>query len=166
MVVFGSRLYGKVDAIPGLGHVATKFGHLNFVPLIPMESWFVVGEQGDGWRGKAIPMSAKSVLVAWGRTLVCVGLAISLFMSAMGFLDPMKTGALGSALMTVCFAAATWFMFTWKRITHASPERARELAALLEVSEQELDRLTYLQGEPMPAPAVAAPARPWTPPES
>ena len=37
--VFGSRLYGKVDNVKGLFHVATKFGHFDYFPLFPMGSW-------------------------------------------------------------------------------------------------------------------------------
>ena len=33
--VFGSRLYGKVDEVPGIGHVATKFAHFDYMPLVP-----------------------------------------------------------------------------------------------------------------------------------
>jgi hypothetical protein len=38
IIVWGSRLYGKVDAVPGLFHVATRFGHIWYLPLIPMGS--------------------------------------------------------------------------------------------------------------------------------
>ncbi|QRN93605.1 hypothetical protein JRI60_31070 [Archangium violaceum] len=40
--VRGTWLFGKVDVVPELGHVATKFFHINLVPLVPIESYFVV----------------------------------------------------------------------------------------------------------------------------
>jgi hypothetical protein len=69
--VSGTRLYGKVDEVPGLGHVATVFFHINFVPLIPTKTWFVLDQTSEGWNGAPISMSGKSVLVAWMRT-ACV----------------------------------------------------------------------------------------------
>ena len=82
MFIFGTRLFGKVDAVPGLGHVATKFFHINFLPLIPLEGWFVLGQEGNQWRGRAIPMSGKSVLTAWMRfATFCLGVAF-LFIAA------------------------------------------------------------------------------------
>ncbi len=70
--VFGTRNYGYVDRIPGIGFVVTQFFHINFVPLAPTQSFFVVegSESGNGFRGKVIAMSGKSVwagyLRGWG----------------------------------------------------------------------------------------------------
>lgn len=68
-IIFGTRNYGYVDRIPGIGCVATRFFHINFVPLAPTESYFVLEgtESSDGFRGKAIPMSGKSVLAGYLR---------------------------------------------------------------------------------------------------
>jgi len=38
VIVWGSRLYGKVDVVPGFFHVATRFGHVYYLPLIPTQS--------------------------------------------------------------------------------------------------------------------------------
>ncbi len=81
IVVWGSRLCGKTDAIEGVGHVATKFGHLYYIPLIPTGSFFVTSENDDGgWSGAKIPMSMKSLAIAWGRTAcIFVPLLVSIF---------------------------------------------------------------------------------------
>ncbi|MFP2898880.1 hypothetical protein [Corallococcus sp. 4LFB] len=164
MVIFGSRLYGKVDAIPGLGYVATKFGHINFVPLIPLEGWLVIAEEGNGWRGQAIGMSGKSVLVAWARLLfIVVGLG-SLFFGFIAFSnhedDAIPMGLLGLACIGGLITS-----YKWKWVTHASPERAMEIAREAGISEEGLRQLHGLYSAPEPA-AAAAPAQPWTPPES
>src|SRR5262245_24013252 len=65
MIVYGIRLYGYCDAIPGVGHVATQFIHIWFVPLVPVKGFFVL--EGEGNRGVPIPMRGKSVLSAWLR---------------------------------------------------------------------------------------------------
>jgi hypothetical protein len=45
IVVFGSTLYGKVESVPGVCHVATRFLHFFFVPLFPTGSWLVVDKR-------------------------------------------------------------------------------------------------------------------------
>ncbi len=47
-VVYGTRLYGRVDMIPGLCYVATRFFHIFWIPIIPLGSQIVVEEDHDG----------------------------------------------------------------------------------------------------------------------
>ena len=63
MIVYGTRLYGYCDEIEGVGHVATKFAHIWFLPLIPLSGFFVF--DGDDDRGVEIPMRGKSVPVSY-----------------------------------------------------------------------------------------------------
>ncbi|MBN8226280.1 hypothetical protein JYK02_02015 [Corallococcus macrosporus] len=166
MVIFGSRLYGKVDAVPGLGYVATKFGHINFVPLIPLEGWLVVAEEGNGWRGQAIGMSGKSVLVAWARFLfIVVGLG-SLAFGFIGSTSHDSGGILLPGVLALACIGGLIASYTWKWVTHASPERALEIAREAGVGEAGLEQLRRMYLMPEAAAAVAAPAQPWTPPES
>lgn len=73
-IVWGSRMCGKVDAVPGLCHVITNFGHLYYFPLIPTGSILVLAEDSDGTYGLKIPLSLKSILVAWLRAFLWVSL--------------------------------------------------------------------------------------------
>ena len=61
-IVWGQRLYAKVDRVPGVLYVATLFFHLMFIPLFPLGG-IVVAER-DG-RAAPIPMSWKSMLLAY-----------------------------------------------------------------------------------------------------
>ncbi|NOK21685.1 hypothetical protein [Corallococcus carmarthensis] len=166
MVIFGSRLFGKVDAIPGLGYVATKFGHINFVPLIPLEGWLVVAEEGNGWRGQAIGMSGKSVLVAWARFVFIVAGLISLVVGFVAFGDHEQTDAIVPGVIALACIGGLVASYTWKWVTHASPERALEIAREVGMSEEGLEQLRRMYSGPVAATTVAAPAQPWTPPES
>ena len=38
IIVWGTKLYGKVDEVPGMFHVATRFFHLWYIPLVPLSS--------------------------------------------------------------------------------------------------------------------------------
>ncbi|RYZ39067.1 MAG: hypothetical protein EOO71_21520 [Myxococcaceae bacterium] len=165
MIIFGTRLYGKVDAIPGLGYVATRFGHLNFVPLLPTEGWLVVSEEGDGWRGQAIPISMKSVLVAWARTVFLIaGLPSLLIGLAIFFTEGAGKAAMLGSVAAVCIGGLI-ASYRWRWITHASPERALEIARQAGIGLQGMEQLRERYAEPVPAPVVA-PAERWTPPES
>ena len=79
-IVWGTRMMGKVDAVPGVGHVATRFFYLQYVPLIPLETYLVFREVGEEIHGVKIPFSPKSIFTAWLRTgiaIAALGLGIA-----------------------------------------------------------------------------------------
>jgi hypothetical protein len=159
MIIFGTRLFGKVDEVPGLFHVATKFGHVNFVPLIPLEGWLVFGQEGNGWRGITIPMSMKSVAVAWIRFVLVVGGLLGLLFGFIG-MNSMESG--GGLLLTAGVLSLAAFIgsYFWKWLSRADAERALELATLAGIPEEGLDQIRVSFGLP-----VAARARAGWPPE-
>lgn len=78
VIIWGQRMYGRVDRFAG-SHVATRFFHLYYLPLIPLSSWLVFEERGDGdFVGVQVPMQWRSVLSAWLRVGAIVGLLVSL----------------------------------------------------------------------------------------
>src|SRR5262245_57714915 len=68
MIIVGTRTFGKVDQVPGLFYVATRFGHFDFLPFIPMGSYVFLDDGSQ--RGVPIGTSGKSVLVAWLRAIL------------------------------------------------------------------------------------------------
>jgi hypothetical protein len=76
-IVTGQKPYGTCDVVPELFHVATVFFHVNYAPLIPLRSMIILEKRGDEFYGVNIPMSFKSVLLAWGRMIA--------FLAMMGF---------------------------------------------------------------------------------
>lgn len=77
IIFFGSGMYGKTDEVPGLFHVETRFGHVYWLPVIPLGSYIVLEKYGDEFSGASIGLSGKSVLMAWGRILCPVALVLS-----------------------------------------------------------------------------------------
>jgi len=78
VVIWGQRMYGRVDRFAG-SHVATRFFHLYYVPLIPLSSWLVLEEQADGrFLGMQVPLQLKSVLLAWLRIASSIALVVML----------------------------------------------------------------------------------------
>lgn len=82
-IVFGQRFYGKVDQVPGLFCVSTKFLHFEYVPLIPCESCLIF-DDGTTKRGVKLSISGKSVVFAWLRTGLLVATVLSAFFGVFG----------------------------------------------------------------------------------
>ncbi len=125
IIIWGSSLYGKVDEIPGLGHVATKMGHLYYVPLIPMGSNFVTHQTSDGWQGASIGFSIKSVLMAWVRAFSIVAAIAGLISCISIFTDdtiPVMTKVLSVAWVIAAIAVFFVTGSAWART--ATYERA------------------------------------------
>jgi hypothetical protein len=126
MIVFwGTQLYGKVDKVPMLGHVATQFFYLQFVPLVPMASYLVL-ENGQGHI--PVSFSFKSMLVAWLRTacvLGAIGLSIA---GAIAVSDQHLGGGILCWVAAVGCATAMIASYYLPIVGSASYERAMALA--------------------------------------
>jgi hypothetical protein len=150
IVVWGSRLYGKVDEVPGLFYVATKFGHLWYIPLIPLGSTLVFRETENGWEGVKIPLSGKSVLIAWLRA----GLVLSAIATGVGIIGSLASseviGAVTSAIGLGIAVGLFWFTKKAKVITTCDLPRAKDLAQKAGLSD-EVMQLLEAQYMAMPA---------------
>lgn len=139
LVMFGSRMFGKTDVVPGVCHVVTKFFHINFLPLIPLESYVVVAgsEKGDGFKGKQIPMSFKSVLIGWVRAAAFLTGVFCGVMLLVALTDN-RSHALTQLVVTT---AVSWsaFIATY-RFGKASVPRSIYLARELGISEELLEK--------------------------
>src|SRR3954451_16881728 len=118
--IFGSRLWGKVDEVPGLFHVGTRFGHINFVPLIPMQSYVILSQDGGSVRGVQIPLSGKSILIAWGRAVGALS-AIIAGIAGLVTLSSRGGGEQGAMLLGLAAFGAGLYAFLkfYKSVTHA-----------------------------------------------
>ena len=107
ILIWGQSNYGKVDVVPRLCYVTTRFFHLYYVPLIPLGSYVVLEgtENGNGFRGVPTSLSWRSVLAGWVRA-VMLGNPLAYGLGALrGALT--GTGVPGAALaVTAVFAAA------------------------------------------------------------
>jgi 4-amino-4-deoxy-L-arabinose transferase-like glycosyltransferase len=134
IIVWGTRFCGRVDQVPGFFHVATRFFHVYYVPLIPLSSYLIYDgtESEAGFRGVSIPMSFKSVLAGWGRALLIVGALVAavfggfnLFFSDHRMADyVVGLGAIGLAAL---MAGVYWLS---RKVFQAGQSRALALAAL------------------------------------
>lgn len=136
-IVWGSRNYGRCDEVPGLCHVVTRFGHLYYLPLIPTTSLAVISEDSDGIRGAEIPISMKSVLLAWFRAALVIATIVTVLMTLLDFTDgrgtPDKWIWLGIAIAVIGTLVATYKL---KFISRASRQRAQQIAQRLGLDEE------------------------------
>jgi hypothetical protein len=78
MIIFGIRLFGKAEIVPGVFFIATRFFHVCFIPLLPLQS-FVILPDGEG---AALPgVHWGSISMAWLRGLLLVGAGVLGFMA-------------------------------------------------------------------------------------
>jgi hypothetical protein len=132
IVFFGTRLYGKVDQVPGLFHVATQFFYIQFIPVIPVGSVLVLDQRvsGNASGGVKIGWSGKSILAAWGRLVLLlggVGLAIMAAIEGARLLEGKGKG-LDCAIGAASAVALLLLLVGSYRFTHAGPERALRIA--------------------------------------
>lgn len=146
--VWGTRLYGKVDEVPGLFHVATKFFHIWFLPLIPLGSHVVIEKSWNKWRGVPITLSGKSTLIALARVWLFAG---ALFVGFLGLLflggrPPHLAASIITELFAVLLLAGGIAAWVVKSARHATYERAVQLAEKVQVTEEGLVLLELAYG--------------------
>src|SRR5262245_12924163 len=80
---YGTQYRGRVDHVPGLFHVVTRFFHLWYLPIIPLGSELVGASGCREANGRRVPLQVRSVLAAYARAygglLAVVGAAASSF---------------------------------------------------------------------------------------
>jgi hypothetical protein len=154
--------FGKVDRIPGLCYVVTRFLHVCFVPLVPLESCLI--RELPGKRGKRIrqlwarpellddengnlkiriPISLKSLLLAWLRTAFVIGAFIGVVALSFEASENLPKPRVSPELLIVIFvgvelailalvvAACAALFWLSHALTRPSPSRARELTNYL-----------------------------------
>jgi hypothetical protein len=138
---FGTSLYGKVDVVPGLGFVSTKFFHVMLLPIVPLGCWFVEeGSEGKdehgnyGWRGVNLPFNVKSVLFAYGRVWALVGSGVLALIAIPGLAPTAAKGWL-AGIGSACCLAAVYLSYRFNR---ASLPRAVELGEIVGVPADEV----------------------------
>jgi hypothetical protein len=143
---FGLRLFGRVDAVPGRFHVATEFYHVQFIPIVPMQTWLITSENGNGWEGIKLPLCRKSVAVAWVRA-ACVVTAF--FAAIWALVEAARPFGDWRAAAAVCLVAAAVFAATKlsQAINHATCQRACDLARLAGLRERAIAEIREQYGQ-------------------
>ncbi|MCL2723650.1 MAG: hypothetical protein FWD69_04350 [Polyangiaceae bacterium] len=132
IIVFGTRSYGKINAC-GPSHHTTKFFHVSYLPLIPVESWLVLEKSADGtMRAIRAPLQFKSILAAYMRVwgpiaiLLALGSGLSAVSAASG--DPIALIVAGILTGVVVLALLAATVFSYAVLGKLSEEEKRKRA--------------------------------------
>jgi plasmid maintenance system antidote protein VapI len=132
-ILVGTTLMGKVDEVPRLGHVATQFLHVNYIPLIPTGSYFVFSDAGAGFQGVKIPLSVKSIMTAWLRAALAMVFLVAVVGAIIATSEKKMPEAVGvgfaGALAIAAFCATYYVPFIARASYHRAIQLAREVGA-------------------------------------
>lgn len=145
-MIIGDDYFGKVDSVPGLFFVKTRFLHCNWFPLVPRESYLFLDAKTDfsGYCGVKIPFSWKSLGIAWSRAVLVIAIALSLFAGGV----VLFFGTVGETVHRGIFSGASWsialILILTMRLTYkcepANLKRAVELGQYLGFASEEVER--------------------------
>jgi hypothetical protein len=143
---FGTKLMGKVDDVPRMGYVATQFFHINYLPLIPTGTYFVLEESGDNFRGVTLPLSFKSILVAWLRAALFIGFIVTVIVAIIMFADEKTAEGIGACVGGMLLVALFFGTYYLPFISRAGYHRAMELAQRIGLNEEAVLMLEVAYG--------------------
>lgn len=124
-IIFGSRAFGKVDQVPGVCHVATKFAHVQYIPLIPTGTYAIFDDE----HAVKIQFSIKSAATAWFRAIAVFITATAGCFAGVAFADhSMQEGTL-AAMIAVAAVGGVFASYSLPKVSKASYERAMEIAS-------------------------------------
>lgn len=118
IVIYGTRFCGEVDSHDGQRQL-TKFFHIYYVPLVPVDTLWVTRDDESGYRGHTVKMSGRSVVAGYVRVWGPVA-AIGAFLAG-------SVGGLVAAGALVGLAAWTW---SWRSIRGTREQRRSDFHQL------------------------------------
>ena len=133
-IFFGVRTCGRVDEVPGRFHVATRFLHLYWAPLIPVGTRLFVAAGPKRPVSVRIPFSVKSAAVAYLQAMLvflgALSVATAMVFGAGPPADPVAfVGwlAVAALIFTVAFAGTRL-----RGVGRATAARAWQISRALE----------------------------------
>jgi hypothetical protein len=100
VIIYGRRAYGRVDAHGG-EHAQTTFAHIWYMPLIPIQSFWITAD-GGAPRGFEIRAHGRSILLTYLRMW---GPLVAIACFAAGSVGALVAGALLSVLSIAAWVA-------------------------------------------------------------
>jgi hypothetical protein len=145
MIIFGTRIYGKMDHVPGLFYIGTSFVHINFVPLIPLGSYLII-DDGSGENGISCPFHLTSLLMAWVRP---AGVLVALWAAGYAiFSSTLVLEARIGFVVLACVAVAMVYLSYW--IIQCGRARAVRLAERAGLDANLVhDHFDHMEGKPV-----------------
>lgn len=118
IVIYGTRFYGEVDSYGGQRQL-TKFFHIYYVPLVPVDTLWVTRDLDRGYNGHAVKMSGRSVLAGYARVwgpVAAVGAALA--------------GSVGGLMAAAGLIGLSVWTWTWRSVRGAREQRRSDFHLL------------------------------------
>jgi len=147
MIIYGKRLCGRVDNVPGILYVATQFFHLYFIPIAPLDSFIILEgtESKNGFRGVKTSFSLKSIGVTYARTVLWILGLLMVSQATCRVATPGAFAAHGGSLGWVgvlTLGTVLLVILVWpRRVLRATNDRAFELARKVGIPEETIAAL-------------------------
>ena len=145
MFIVGDDYWGKVDWLPGLFYVKTRFLHIWWFPLVPRGSVLFYDENPapEEPRGVRIPMRWKSVWLAWLQSWLLVSIVLfvagGISLLVLGFQEGKMRAFIAATVSWTLFFLAC-FLYWWScRWTAPSLSRALELGKILAIPQETIE---------------------------
>jgi hypothetical protein len=104
IIIYGTALYGQVDNHGGQRQL-TRFIHVYYVPIIPVDTLWVTRALPSGNQGHAVAMNARSVVAGYARIWGPI--------AAVGAL---ALGGIGGFVAAGAFAAFSAWTWSWRSL--------------------------------------------------
>jgi hypothetical protein len=131
--ISGTQTYGKVDQVPGLFYVTTKFFHIQFIPLVPVGSYVYLdrGRKSESYAGFSIGLSGKSILFAWFRVALFLGVVAAVVAGAVAGMEYLEhRGSFKNfGVAVLALGMLVYLLYGSYRVSRAGAARARKIAA-------------------------------------
>jgi len=118
LVIFGTRFYGEIDSYGGQRQL-TKFFHIYYLPLMPVDTLWVTRDLEEGVSGHPVKMSGRSLLAGYTRVWGPVA-AIGAFLAG-----NVSVMAIAGAL-----AAVSVWTWSWRAVRSAREQRRSDFHLL------------------------------------
>jgi hypothetical protein len=118
IVIYGTKFYGAVNSYGGQCQL-TKFFHIYYVPLLPVDTLWVTRELDKGYHGHRVKMSGRSVLAGYARVWGPVA-AVGAFLAG-------SVGGIVAAAGLIGLSAWSW---SWRSLRNAREQRRSDFHQL------------------------------------
>jgi len=126
MIIFGVRLFGKAEIVPGVFFIATRFFHICFIPLIPTQSLLIFEDSEKDGGGAALPgLHWGSISMAWLRGLLLAG-ALALALMAWNKVEAGAPTSQARPMLLMALGCVAAFAGSY-RLARATPESLEAL---------------------------------------
>ncbi len=120
LIIFGTYECGSVDRIEGVGHVATSFAHVQFIPLVPVQSRFYK-HLGQDETGCKIAMNFRSIVKGYGQAALVVLTIIAATTCFM--IKDVQTAAISIGFVLTGVVAFFFWNKVWRYATYERAKR-------------------------------------------